>query len=669
MFHLNYKIQKEQYGEASLWANANHARIVREGDDFYLRAVPERTASTNPKVAPRSTHTAEEKTGTVVKLESLPSKIEPVDPYSADFPSHIRDIHNELKAGDVSIRRQSWPVFSTQQSPTSFALIECYFGTDERRTAAAVKAIGIMAESNPKPAEWVIVEAQEYGVDGLLKDAAERAGAKYIYTTIPKKSKDIFIKEALWNIGVDNVTADKLVFLDIDCVLCNKSWAYHVEKATIMYDFGSPHGYAYYAETEGENIDYNKVFMSTGYATMCNKGHGHPGFGVFMSRSLYRHLGEIPCTSSAGADSWLWYRVLGHWRRPYGICRLPYNAPYIYNFGIRPAPKIGATGELLCHIDHGHKSDRVYQAQALIARWSTTMPFEDLSFNKKTKLPEWADNTAGRLHRRARLLFKHRCKKGFSSVEDSMKQARECYDIVAEQEYGAIDADHPLIFSTSLRSGDKYDKDHVLMLRDLLATYCKTPHQLWCFSDTDVPGVHCIPMVSTYKQTPYFYAQIECFRNVYPKNASVFTIDLDCIPIANFTMHRCPEGTIAMGWEQHNWPRNNRCIWNGGTTYFSGDFSFIFDDFMSEPDNENMPSMFAFISSQEFMNGSLYKHGIIPHDIINHVCLEFWHERPTLDVAASTMVHFLGGEKPWNLKNPPSWVPQISLNPHDRRYL
>ena len=109
-------------------------------------------------------------------------------------------------------------------------------------------------------------------------------------------------------------------------------------------------------------------------------------------------------------------------------------------------------------------------------------------------------------------------------------------------------------------------------------------------------------------------------------------------------------------------------LWNGGVTYFRGDFSFVFDEYISGIDGGGvLESQFAFISSQEFINGSLYRHGIVPHDILAHLCMEFYHGDGKLDVAASTLVHFLGKEKPWTLRQKPVWLPQLAFRPHERR--
>ena len=621
--------------EAAAWASANRAQLLRTDDGFVLAPVGQKAVASAEKGA---------------------------------FPADMANLDEQLKAGDTSVRSLSYPRYDGEQPPVGIALIQCHYGTDEKRLAATRKALAIMAKSNPRPAEWVLIEAQSTGVTQQLDELASRLGITYRFVRVPEASGGIFIKEALWNLGAKEVSGDRLVFLDSDCAMCNTSWAVHVHRAMEDFDFGSPHGFAYYGGLpDGEDDrDYRKVMVSTGQAWLTGQGNGHPGFGVFMSRAFYNHIGGLPCTSSAGGDSWLWYMVLGHWKRPYSLCRLPYNAPYILNIGVRPVPRIGATRELCCHIDHGLKSDRQYQAQALLARWCTTRPFEDIRDNPDTGLPEWRGNAAGVIHRKVRQRLLD-CMEGMD-MDSCIIRARELYDQEAEEILGPIDDDHPLIIATSLRSGDQYDADHVLMLRDLFARFCLTPHQFWCFSDTEIPGVHTIPLVSGHRETPYFYAQQELYRDVYPKQASVLTCDLDAIPIREFTMHRATYGQMAMGWEQHNWPQSNRCLWNGGVTYFRGDFSFVFDEYISGIDGGGvLESQFAFISSQEFINGSLYRHGIVPHDILAHLCMEFYHGDGKLDVAASTLVHFLGKEKPWTLRQKPVWLPQLAFRPHERR--
>ena len=580
----------------------------------------------------------------------------------SSLPEWVAKIDEEIKGGDDSVRALPYPVYGSRMPDAGFALVQCHYGHDDRRVAATKKAIGVMSKSNPRPQEWIFIEAQSDG-KYELEDVCAESGITFRGIELGKDSDYIFVKEALWNIGARESNSDYLVFIDADCVMCNPSWATHVEKCLETYDFGSPHGFSYYG-LNGDDRDEttDKVQMSSGYATMMGKGHGHPGFGVFMTRSLFDHLGGLPVTSSAGADSWLWYRIIGHWRRPYTLFRLPYNAPYLWNYGLKPFPRIGSTNELLCHIGHGPRVDRHYQAQALLARWSTTMPYEDITDDA---IPKWSDTQSGRIHSKARaeLLSMDSGK----SDEESIRLARECFDRAAAEEYGEIDDGHPLVVSTALRSGDRYTPDHVLMLRDLFKRHLKTPHDFVCISDVDIPGVHTVPFESSATDTPYFYSQIELYREIYPKGASVLTCDLDCIPIADFTMHRCPEGTFWMGWEQHNWPQSNRCIWNGGLTYFSGNFDFIFNDFMCGNGREQMKSLFSFISSQEFIQGSLFRHGITIQDILRHICFEFYHGYGKLDVPCSTMVHFLGCEKPWDIQERPDWLPMIAWRPLERR--
>lgn len=576
------------------------------------------------------------------------------------------DIVERIAKGDVSIRRVSHPQSVSSSVADGVAVVMCHWGHDEKQCNSTRRGIDYMADSNPRPSEWVFVEAQEDGRFEFEKKCAELK-IKYVRKDITEESKGIFVKEALWNIGAHATKSEKLVFVDADCVFINRAWACHVSKSLDNFDVGSPHGFGYYAEidTSERTYYYNELFKSTGLEWSEREGRaklGHPGFGLMMTREFYDELGGIPCASATCADSWFWYRLLGHWKRNYAWCVMPYNAPYVYNFGLRPFPKIGATHEVVAHIDHGAKGERHYLAQSMLSRWSTTKPFEDIVYDPMSDdLPVWADNPCGRIHRKARVEFMRR--KSGTSNDEGLILARGIYDRHAEDVYGKIDDEHPLYIATSLRSGGQYTGEHVKVLQTLFARHCKTPHTFVCFSDIEIDGVKTIPLLSTRHQLPFFYVQNEIYRNVYPRNASVLTCDLDAIPVNDFTMHRCPEGEFAMGWEQHNWKDNMRCIWNGGMCYFNGDFSFIFDDVMSNPsERENMDMMFDFISSQEVMNGSLYKHGVHPVDLLRHLPFEFHDGDGKLKYATSAIVHFLGNVKPWNMKDKPSWLSEEAFN-------
>lgn len=41
MFKINDKLTNENYTQGAVWCNANNARIVKEADGYYIRAVPE----------------------------------------------------------------------------------------------------------------------------------------------------------------------------------------------------------------------------------------------------------------------------------------------------------------------------------------------------------------------------------------------------------------------------------------------------------------------------------------------------------------------------------------------------------------------------------------------------------------------------------------------------
>ena len=568
-------------------------------------------------------------------------------------------IKSRLAAGDDSQLRQGRR-FGRKITISDIAVIQCHWGTNESQMAATRSAVTQLADTDVLPAEWVFVEAQQPGVESKFADLAN-LGITYIRRDIPEGSEALFFKEALWNIGALATKSSRLVFLDADIVFVSREWVSAISSALRSYDLISPHGWSYYADQLALDSGHpTGLIESCGHNWMKNgKAEGHPGFGVGMTRELFGRIGGIPVISTCGGDTWLWGMVFGK-RREMPTQWVPYNVPYVWDLGVQPAPRIGATEEICFHIQHGTtRNARLYCGQASVGHCCTTVPYEDISYTLG-EMPVWADSRAGRLHREARAkLFERRAE--LTEKKDSFEQfrlARSVYDEVALKEYGAIDKAHPLTVSVAYRSGGAYRPCHVQLLKALLERHLKTPHKFLCVSDTEIEGVDTVPFITATAQTPAYYSQLELFRSdLYSKGASVLTMDLDVLPFRDFSLHRSPEG-IALGMEFHNWPQCIRTLWNGGMAYFRGDFGFVIDDFIADlkAGGLNDPK-FRFFSSQEFLTGCLYRHGHTVQDILAHVPFDFYQgdgrRAPSADKA---LCHFLAWPKPWGLKAKPNWI-------------
>lgn len=551
------------------------------------------------------------------------------------------------------------------------AVIVCLWGQNEEQIKAAKVGLkALINTSNPTPKHIVVVEAQmpeeAYHLDKITNKLVEDQ-VIYLKEELCDDNKNMFVKEPMWNIGAkylieNHPYIEKFIFLDIDCVFCNATWAISCTEALNEFDVISPHSFSYYSDQD-DNLFTRSLQPSVGESWLqIGRGDGHAGFGIGMTKDFYvNRIEEIPTATVLGGDTWFWFLVFGHSRREFWRLNAVYNYGNITGYGMLPFPKVGATGETIVHIYHGKMNTRFYGGKRVISRACTTVPYEDIGYIDNYKLPVWNKEPAG-------ILIKN-CIQELKDWEADEKNAnvhidenvlcRNIYDKVSEDFYGSIDEEHPLIIATSLRSGGPYTRRHVLLIRDLYKKYCLTPHKFMCISDIEIgDGVETIPFEMTTKEAPYYYCQIELFRNIYPKNASVLTTDLDAIPIREFTMHRAPENEMSMGMELHNWPLCIRTLWNGGITYFRGDFEFAYKAYRdrTRKGGKHQP-FFSFISSQEFVNGELYAHGHAITDLLSHLQFEFYQKPGCGVLPHSKLVHFLFKPKPWDLPQCPDWLP------------
>ena len=543
------------------------------------------------------------------------------------------------------------------------AVVVCFWGQNDLYTAAVRKALACLVDMAPF-ATIFFVEAQ-FTEDSFV---FESFSDKLNYTRIALEDghRGMFMKECLWNIGakkaLENSSITKILFLDADCSYIHQDALKNVSETLDTCDVCSGHSYSYYSDqTDSPAAVGLKESVCLAWLEG-GKADGHSGFSLGMTRAFFDRIDGLPAFPTLAGDTWFWLSVFGLKRRTMQSYQAPYNYGNITGMGLFPFPTIGCSGEIICHHWHGTMKNRLYFARRIISRATTTAIFEDRKIDENG-LQVWSDTAGAKIARECHLELDAAVAKD-AIPDDQCAFARNIYNTIAEKHYGSIDEEHPLVISTAFRAGGPYTKNHVVLLRDLFAKFCLTPHTFVCVTNEKIDGVDCRPFITAENETPYYYCQLELYRkDLYPKNASVLTCDLDAIPIRPFTMHRCPDGTISMGHELHNWNLSLRVVWNGGVTYFNGDFGYILDDFINES-KVNGPShpFFTFISSQEYMAGNLYKHGVAIHDLLAHLPFEFYCAQSFNPQSTTALVHFLFQPKPWTLKNRPSWLPQEAFS-------
>lgn len=196
------------------------------------------------------------------------------------------------------------------------SLIQSFFGQDELHVKAVENALQFMCLSNPRPRDWVFVEAQRKEGDARFKWVV-RLGIKYVFVGIENDRQDYFIKEQLWNIGTLHAESDNLVFVDADVSYCQMDWLKRVvETFASGCQLFQPHSWSWRASEpdgfKGEPMKINDLNLTESFAhtRKLNKPlgnfNGHTGYDIAISREYYNSIGGFYSLACTGGDFLMW---------------------------------------------------------------------------------------------------------------------------------------------------------------------------------------------------------------------------------------------------------------------------------------------------------------------------------------------------------------------------
>ena len=531
--------------------------------------------------------------------------------------------------------------------PGDLALIMCHYGQDAAHLQASNSALAITMKDAPAT---FLVEAVD---PDCPRHFDTQEGITYIPRVVTEASKGLWLKEPLWDIGAKEAIAQgytKLAFLDMDCSFCTQDWAQQISNALENLDVCHPHEYAYYADQPDDPV--KGLRPSRGK----NNSTGHPGMALAMTAKFFMDEldGHLVYAVDGQGDKLLWFKMLGCPERPDIYLRLSKELTMIDGKGMMPTPRTGHAGLLVVHHGHGPLQHRNYLARSVVAKAAFPAVGVDVTY-LPDGMPAVVSGPAGLTCQTAMPLVM----RGNRAI--GRREARDIYDDAAQQHYGPIDEDNPLVVSVALRTGKNYNYRHVLWLKGQFDAHCKAPFRFVCFSDTDIPGVETIPFITSPKETPFQYCQKEQYRNIFPKGTSVLTCDIDTVVYRDFVPHRCPEGSFFMLREYGNWVRAGWATWGGGLTYYNGDYSIIFDDYMTDvrAGGIRRPS-YTFIGCQESSCNSLRKAGIYPQSIESHFAPRYYNDDINDIPEDAHFVIFPGNPKPWRVRPLPPWIPTLN---------
>ena len=244
-----------------------------------------------------------------------------------------------------------------------------------------------------------------------------------------------------------------------------------------------------------------------------------------------------------------------------------------------------------------------------------------------------------------------RCRSGDEDVRDIFED--EKFKV-----YPRVKESSKVVFLTALNneSGREIlDTRIVKTHKFLIDKYCSTPHEYWCITNEKIDGVDTIPFeLDPNREIIGWNAQYELFRNLFP-GRPIMTLDFDCVPTRPFTLHDIPDGYFSMMYQTTSTPESVPIvIFNTGTTYFKGDFSFIFEKF-KEFIRAKIPPTMYFTTIQDVVAYESAMRGISVHSVskaVDVMLVKLDHpsyKKAYGQVRNHDFVHYLGYVKPWSV--------------------
>ena len=244
----------------------------------------------------------------------------------------------------------------------STAVITCSYGNvDDLKRSAVQRALDEWGSQDYAPSDGIFIELVLPGLEPMWEHSSLPSWMRYIKIYGKERNRNIFQKEALWNIATKMTDANKLCYLDNDVMpLDNKKYFKQLFDATVPGTVVHA-GWKLVAEKEPVNIERYSYMVDPKDKRFADKAK-FPGLGYCLTREDYiARDGFNPMSIPGSGDAiFIWescqsvtYPVYNARKYHQGITRkgLPQLKPY------------AVPGMVVQHNFHGPYSNRAY-------RWS-----------------------------------------------------------------------------------------------------------------------------------------------------------------------------------------------------------------------------------------------------------------------------------------------------------
>ncbi len=507
------------------------------------------------------------------------------------------------------------------------AVIFCYYGIDNARLDATMKAFELFNQYKAIPAEVIVVESQYSEEDAQVKKLAEKAGFKYLFIKRKPNSEGLYIREALLNAGVRTTSTQKIVAIDSDIGFCNPYWAKNVSLFLDECDMTQPFGLVYFAQNgeykqqrDGLEPSNTRSYVKDHDKRLVNNA----GLGFAFKRWLFDAISGFDVISSPGDDQWLWQKLFEVDR--YRISLLPYvnYLDGVYNKQCTRAV-MKSCNEICFHIEHTDIIGRRYAAYVYACARQSTYPLWDVEYDvEKDEMPEWkADDEPWIQIRKDTInLIAQLSPDLVENAAIAKSSAKKVIDEVNLKTFGNIPDRRKLKVITNLTYINTIED--VIMHQKLVKNMLGEDVEYICITDKDIHDVRT--MKPTVKNK--LMQMIDAFReDIAGKNDICLYMSLGAIPVEKIEICNVPHGFIGMSNPRYSNPTSELWkLYGNDTVLFSGDFSFIYDSYM---DNSTFNQSQMFIDPCQCIAYNLYAKNIKIRNICQFIDVQYMqHEKP-----------------------------------------
>lgn len=436
----------------------------------------------------------------------------------------------------------------------NLSIIQCFFGDSNLQILASKKAIECnIKNSNYITDDWIFIECSSEKHFSYLTDY----GIKYFYIKLEENSKDIFLKEYLWNIGAEKSKYENLCFIDSDFYYCDCDWMFKTKIAFESYDI-----FQNYTIALRENVINNDITIK--YCVCKRKLDGMTGYNICIKKNIFLEFNRF-CFSRT-ADTYFYDKILQKKEEAFNAIEFSNNQ----NIDIRTYPLyIGyIENQYGYHVRHSNEliHEPHYSAYKHIFYRTCNKLHEELDLKE---FPKWKESLDSQIVKN--LILESRV----------LNQNDEDYEFKLEsiiqneklKYYGEI---YKLFVVTTCLKTDDTSVRRIQKLKKLYSEFLDNKHEFICLTNTKIPEINCIPFKNNYfKDSDY---SVEIFRNDYRDiKMPVLYIDNYTFPIRHFKIPNFNDNkTLFM-----NRVAYSRTLqYSSSCMLFSGDHSHIYDNFV-----------------------------------------------------------------------------------------